>query len=326
MAITAREYLKALPIIFLILAYGWIKTMRDRSCIHIFGEVLFDHFPDGSRVLGGAPFNVAWHLQAFGQSPNFISRIGSDAPGQEVTALMDTWGMSRDNLQTDPEHPTGNVQVLIHDGEPHYEIASDSAYDFIATDSLRPEMTKGILYHGSLAVRQPVSHGALQAVKARHKGKIFIDANLRPPWWQTETLLPLLANVDWIKLNQAELTALCPGQVGLETTMLAFCEQYSVGTLIVTRGEEGAIAYNYKGRQGFITVKPPISTVVVDTVGAGDAFAAVLLLGLSKNWPLTLTLERAQVFASALVGRRGATVSDSAFYHIFNEQWGLTSL
>jgi len=34
--------------------------------IGIFGEVLFDQFPDGQQVLGGAPFNVAWHLQAFG--------------------------------------------------------------------------------------------------------------------------------------------------------------------------------------------------------------------------------------------------------------------
>ena len=32
----------------------------------IFGEVLFDTFPDGTAVLGGAPFNVAWHLQGFG--------------------------------------------------------------------------------------------------------------------------------------------------------------------------------------------------------------------------------------------------------------------
>ena len=42
----------------------------------IFGEVLFDRFPDGSVVLGGAPFNVAWHLQAFGRAPLFISTGG----------------------------------------------------------------------------------------------------------------------------------------------------------------------------------------------------------------------------------------------------------
>jgi len=33
--------------------------MNNNHPIHVFGEVLFDHFPDGSRILGGAPFNVA---------------------------------------------------------------------------------------------------------------------------------------------------------------------------------------------------------------------------------------------------------------------------
>jgi len=63
--------------------------MNNNPIFHILDEVLFDHFPDGSRVLGGAPFNVAWHLQAFGQSPRFISRIGDDQAGHEIAALMD---------------------------------------------------------------------------------------------------------------------------------------------------------------------------------------------------------------------------------------------
>jgi fructokinase len=48
----------------------------------IFGEVLFDNFPD-KQVLGGAPFNVAWHLQGFGDNPLFISRVGDDSRGRE---------------------------------------------------------------------------------------------------------------------------------------------------------------------------------------------------------------------------------------------------
>lgn len=296
----------------------------NNPLFHIFGEVLFDHFPDGSRVLGGAPFNAAWHLQAFGQTPNFISRVGNDVPGQEIIELMDTWGMSCESLQTDDKHPTGSVKVFIRDGEPHYEIVADCAYDFISVDSLKLKPTQGILYHGSLAVRNPVSYAALQSVKSRHEGKIFIDVNLRPPWWRTETLLPLLAEADWIKLNEDELITLCSGHGGLETAMLAFCQRYDVETLIVTRGRKGAIICN--NCQEFVTVNPPVSTTVVDTVGAGDAFAAIVLLGLSKSWPLALTLERAQAFASALVGRRGATVDDRDFYRSFGEQWEVATL
>jgi fructokinase len=259
-------------------------TMINNQPIHIFGEVLFDHFPDGSRVLGGAPFNVAWHLQAFGQSPRFISRIGNDPAGLEIAALMDAWGMNREALQIDGEHPTGSVRVLISGGEPHYEIVTDRAYDFIEGEFLKEQNTQGILYHGSLAVRNPVAREALQAAKTRHQGKVFIDVNLRSPWWDTLTLRPLLGDADWVKLNEDELAVLCPESAGLEAAMLEFCELFDLETLVVTRGEKGAVACDKQQR--FVAVKPPVVIAVVDTVGAGYAFAALLLLGLIKQWPL----------------------------------------
>ena len=294
--------------------------MSNNQPIHVFGELLFDHFPDGSRVPGGAPFNVAWHLQAFGQSPRFISRIGNDPAGLEIAALMDVWGMSREALQIDSEHPTGRVRVLIQDGEPHYEIVADCAYDFIDGALLETKNTRGILYHGSLAVRNPASRAALQTIKDRHQGKVFIDVNLRPPWWEPGMLQPLLDDADWVKLNEDELAVLSPESAGLEAAMLEFCELFDLETLVVTRGEAGAVACDRQ--QHFVAVKPPESIAVVDTVGAGDAFAALLLLGLSRHWPLETTLERAQAFACAMVGRRGATVADRAFYRAFSEQWG----
>jgi fructokinase len=294
--------------------------MSNNEPLHIFGEVLFDHFPDGSRVLGGAPFNVAWHLQAFGQSPRFISRVGNDPEGLEIAALMDAWDMSREALQIDGKHPTGSVRVMISDDEPHYEIAEDCAYDFIDEALLEGKDTQGILYHGSLAIRNPVARAALKAIKSRHQGKIFIDVNLRPPWWGPLTLLPLLDDANWVKLNEDELDLLCPESAGLEAAMLDFCELYDLETLVVTRGEEGAVACD-RQQQHFVAVKPPESIAVVDTVGAGDAFAAVLLLGLSKQWPLETTLERAQAFACAVVGKRGATVADKEFYSAFNASW-----
>lgn len=293
--------------------------MSNQHLIHIFGEVLFDHFPDGSRVLGGAPFNVAWHLQAFGLSPRFISRIGDDDAGREIAELMAGWGISRTALQIDHAHPTGSVRVLIEDGEPHYDIVADSAYDFIDANLIGDQHTQGILYHGSLALRNPQSRMGLQAVKAHHQGKVFVDVNVRPPWWERELLESLLFDADWVKLNEAELATLWPQARNLEEAMQNFCAAFDLETLIVTRGDKGAIACNQQ--QHFASVEPAASTAVVDTVGAGDAFAAVLLLGQHRQWPLEATLQRAQAFASALVGRRGATVADREFYRGFIEHW-----
>ncbi|MGR8940487.1 MAG: carbohydrate kinase family protein [Gammaproteobacteria bacterium] len=297
--------------------------MPDHSRIHIFGEVLFDHFPDGSRVLGGAPFNVAWHLQALGQSPRLISRIGADPEGREIAQWMREWGMRADALQTDPAHPTGSVQISIAHGEPHYDIVTDCAYDFIDRSPLAAQTSEGILYHGSLALRNPVARAALHTVKFRHRGKIFIDVNLRPPWWEPDILLPLLRDADWIKLNEDELSKLCPGHADLETAMLAFFAEHDLETLFVTRGAEGALVYDR--RNEWLAVKPAETANVVDTVGAGDAFAAILLLGLAEAWPLSTTLECAQAFACALVERRGATVTDQAFYRAFADSWNIAS-
>lgn len=293
--------------------------MSNNEILHIFGEVLFDHFPDGSRVPGGAPFNVSWHLQAFGQSPRFISRIGSDPAGHEIAALMDAWGMTREALQIDDKHPTGSIQPMLSDGELHYEIVENCAFDFIDEALLEEGNTQGILYHGSLAARNPIARAALQAIKASHQGKVFIDANLRPPWWDPLTLLPLLDDADWVKLNEDELAVLCPESDGLEAAMLSFCELFDLETLIVTRSEEGAVACDSSRK--FVDLKSPEISTAIDTVGADEAFAAILLLGLSRQWPLKTTLERAQSFACAVAGRRGATIADKEFYHTFGEQW-----
>jgi fructokinase len=285
----------------------------------IFGEVLFDHFPDGSRVLGGAPFNVAWHLQAFGLAPQFISRVGNDVEGQEIIELMTAWNMSLDSLQHDNQHPTGSVQVHIEHGEPHYDIVENSGYDFISADLLSHSATQGILYHGSLALRNPVSRAALNVLKAQHQGKIFIDINLRAPWWQKDDLLPLLHDAHWVKLNEHELAEFYHAP-DLMSASKQFAEQFNLEILFVTCGAQGAIAWHNLEQQLF-SIKPTANIQVVDTVGAGDAFASVLLLGLTRQWAIQDTLERAQTFASEIVCRRGATVADKTFYQGIVEQW-----
>src|ERR1043165_1777468 len=103
----------------------------------VFGEVLFDEFPDGSTRLGGAPLNVAWHLRGFGLDPLIVTRIGEDALGglaleRMRAAMIDTRG-----VQVDETRPTGRASVLQADGEgPEFEIPGEQAYDFIDRDLL----------------------------------------------------------------------------------------------------------------------------------------------------------------------------------------------
>ena len=292
--------------------------MSDRQSIYIFGEVLFDHFPDGNRVLGGAPFNVAWHLQAFGQSPRIVSRVGSDAEGAQVRAAMEDWGLATDDLQTDPVRPTGRVAVSFDEGEPSYDIVADCAYDNIEPITAAPCQ---LLYHGSLAARSASSAGALRQLRASGPQTVFVDVNLRTPWWQAGTVHELLLGAHWVKLNSDEL-ALLAGNATSADPESDFLQRYALQGLLVTHGARGAELLLANGER--LQVAPMANNEVVDTVGAGDAFAAVMLLGLLNDWAMPVVLERAQQFAGALVGRRGATVNDRGFYQKFSRQWQLT--
>jgi fructokinase len=291
----------------------------DNNRIRIFGEVLFDHFPDGSCVLGGAPFNVAWHLQAFAQRPCFISRVGQDPLGDAIQTAMHDWHMDLSGLQRDRAHPTGTVQVSIEQGEPSYAIVPEQAYDFITVNEPTPKNHHGVLYHGTLALRHEVSRQTLDALKAQHRGKLFMDVNLREPWWTRSDVLALVNDADWVKLNDHELQALQSGPGDLKSGMRRFLKEHKLEGLVVTRGKHGASAINAAGES--VDVTPAQSLPVVDTVGAGDAFASVLMLGIQLGWPLQLSMERAQSFASELIGRRGATVQEIHFYQPFVQSW-----
>jgi fructokinase len=285
--------------------------MTDDS-LCIFGEVLFYHFPDGRRVLGGAPFNVAWHLQAFGQAPAFVSRVGADAEGRSVREAMLRWGMRTDLLQTDAELPTGRVTVSLDGGEPKFDIEKPSAWDAIATES--PPPACALFYHGTLAMRGQSAGAAADIIRAGKPNIIFLDVNLRPPWWHRHQVEELLGQAHWVKLSQAELEEL-HGQADAASFMRA----HAIEGLVLTRGAAGAEIVT-AGGDGAVA-RPADRSNVVDTVGAGDAFASVMILGLIEDWPIALSAVRAQEFATAIVGNRGATVSDPDFYRTFLAAW-----
>ena len=294
--------------------------MCNKSAPIIFGEVLYDCFPDGASVLGGAPFNVAWHCQAFGLQPLFISRVGNDSLGKQVQAAMLNWGMKTEGIQIDSDHPTGRVDVSFSNNEPSYDIVENSAWDFITNDELPKFNKESLLYHGSLALRNSVAAQSLETIKQEKLKPTFVDINLRSPWWKKSSINNIMQNIQYLKINEDELNLIVSGKQTTENKARFLLSDLQLDLIVVTLGAAGAIAIDHSK---ICMVQPEKSIEVVDTVGAGDAFTSVLLLGLTKSWPIQKTIDRAQQFASQVVGLRGATTQDIKFYQPFIENWSL---
>lgn len=290
----------------------------------IFGEVLFDQFAGGESVLGGAPFNVAWHLKGFGLSPLLLSRVGDDDLGRQILAAMQNWHMDCAAMQVDAEHATGTVQVALHDGQPDFDIVADVAYDYIDASicqTLQDGTPPGVIYHGSLALRSEQSRQTLAALKSTLQVPVFLDVNLRPPWWQPQVLSALIQGVQSLKLNDHEILQLS-SDLDSDATLLQRAQymqdKYQVTNIILTRGAQGALLLDQQTSTQATAVDVPH---MVDTVGAGDGFSAVALYGLLHGWPAQKILKLATDFAARICGLRGAITQDQHFYKDAMQQW-----
>jgi fructokinase len=291
----------------------------------ILGEVLFDRFSDGIEVLGGAPFNVAWHLKGFGLAPLFISRVGDDDAGRKVLEAMERWDLDQTGIRVDSTYPTGAVDISFVGNDHRFDILPDQAYDHISWDQVSSlsQLGVGLLYQGTLIMRTQHMRNLLMEMHNQVDLPVFVDLNLRAPWWRQEALNPLLNRATWVKVNKEELDVVADGlgcpREDVELVAASVAALTGISLLIVTFGQEGAMAVSLQGET--FTVAPEEADHVVDTVGAGDAFSSVVILGLLCDWPLEITMRRAQEFASQIVKQRGATSLDAALYRRMLDRW-----
>lgn len=286
----------------------------------IFGEVLWDVFAPGREVPGGAPFNVARHLRGLGFEPCLITRVGEDARGRALRELIERFGLDPRGLQVDPVRPTGTAEVVSEAGHAHFTLPGATAYDAIdAAAATQAARGGALLYHGTLAAREPTSQAALHALVALGMPR-FVDLNLRAPYWTPEAARALAAGAAWLKLNAEELDQLAPGGLaeGLARAAHALRVDWPVDEVIVTRSEAGA-AWFADGAEADVPGAPVAE--FVDPVGAGDAFSSVWIAGILSGWRPEDMLARATAFAAAVCGIRGAVPGDDRFYAPFLEAW-----
>ena len=284
-----------------------------------FGEILWDVFPSGKHA-GGAPFNVAAHLAQIGASSALISSIGRDELGDEILAVARHKNVNVDFVtRARIGMPTGTAIVTIDQrGNAAYELVQPVAWDEITVspEALTAVSQARALIYGSLAGRSPYNLLQLDQL-LQVKGPVkFFDVNLRRPFADPALVMRLAKQADVLKLNDEEAGQLAAyvrtGTMAHDTArderaIARACETLASATnvtrICVTAGDKGAAFWD----SGNLTIAPAPHVEVKDTVGAGDAFMAGLMVGLTKGADTRKMLEDAARLGAFVASHDGAT-------------------
>lgn len=284
-----------------------------------FGEILWDCLPSG-RHAGGAPFNVSAHLAQLGVSAALISCIGRDPLGDEILQVAKDKGVNTKFIQRARLGlETGTVLVTLDaSANASYELVQPAAWDEIevSDEALEAVSRARALIYGSLAGRSKYNLQQLDRLLGAKGPMKFLDVNLRPPFADPALVFELAQRADVIKLNDDEVGRLVSwantGEMTTNTPRTAealteacrtLAEKTGTARICVTRAAEGAALWDGNS----LVCAPAPKVEVRDTVGAGDAFMAGLMVGLTSGTDTRKTLENACRLGAYVASHHGAT-------------------
>ena len=251
---------------------------------------------------------------------SLLSAVGQDSLGDEILEVAQHKGV---NVQFVGRAriglPTGAVVATVDAmGNATYELVQPVAWDEIIVSAKAVEaVTKAdALIFGSLASRSPYNLEQLDRLLALKGPLKFFDVNLRPPFADPKRIVELAARADVIKLNHDEVGQIAswlrtgeatPNPPGNADAVAEACAALSEATktprICVTMGAAGAALWD---RSTLVCVPAP-KVVVKDTVGAGDAFMAGVMVGLTRGADTQTVLETACRLGAIVASHDGAT-------------------
>lgn len=285
------------------------------------GEALFDCFPDGRKVLGGAPLNVAFHahqllnrLSIDGEG-RVVTSVGDDADGRAIAEHLNGGnGGPTAMLEIDSVHPTGTVVATPREDEVDYEIVREVAWDYLRWYPHLGDLAQqcDAVCFGTLAQRSPVSRETIRRFvsEARQALRLF-DVNLRQDYYSREVIESSCSLATLVKCNREELPLIHrmffgESNASLEDLAEHLRSHFDLDAWILTRGKRGTQAM---ARSGLIDAAPVSYPPVVnaDPIGAGDGCAAAILVGLLLKKPWEEILALANRVGAWIASRPGAT-------------------
>lgn len=309
------------------------------SCL-VIGEALIDEIAgrDGltRRLPGGSMLNVAIGLRHLDRTVRLVTDLGLDSDGQILTSYADENGLEL-WLPSDEErnHPTSVAHAsVLENGQVYYDL--DFSWDIQDTPlSGACKLDLEVLNPRSVAFGSFPCHIDPGAQKVRHwiehlrpTATIFYDPNVRKALASKTPALreqmqkdveELITMSDVVKVSEKDLRYLYGYGVNPDATVRRWLTK-GPSLIALTQGQYGATMYSIFG----IVIHIPAPHVnVVDTVGAGAAFFAALIDGLSRisldgaeyrNNLQTISLTNLQTLGAYAATAGAISVSHSGSY------------
>ncbi|MSS12670.1 sugar kinase [Bifidobacterium tsurumiense] len=271
------------------------------------------------RQMAGAEFNVAIGVQRQGHSVSYVTTLGNDWQGDLIVDYMNGIGFDTTGIRRMDGAATGyQLKVRSSDGEPKviYFRAGSAAsqttpdiVDGLSFDGLKVLHVTGIF--SALTDKTYETVERLIDTAKQHGALVTFDPNPRPTLWDSEQSMIEATNKLAAKAD-VFMPGLSEGRLfsGLEDPR-AIADYYmdmGVSKVIIKLGAEGSVLFERDaGGNRLETVVPSFVVEVVDTVGAGDGFAAGVITGLLEGLDDEHLLERANAVGAIQV----TSVSDS---------------
>lgn len=273
-----------------------------------FGEIIFDVYPE-SICLGGAPLNFAAHAVRAGAKAALVSAVGKDELGKNALEQIKGYGVETEHIAVSSKLPTGRCDVSLNEsGVPTYTIAENVAWDEIEFPRNCGECDAVVF--GTLALRNGHNRRSLRQMLSAVKCKeVFVDVNIRPPFYSKESICTALENATILKISDEDMRYVLQTAFGEtagteEGIRKITAEFKNIKRAVVTLGENGSFAYETETDK--IYTCGAIKTRVVSTVGAGDSFGATFLVNYLAGEGIENCLKKAAEVSAWVVSREGA--------------------
>ncbi|MCC7264747.1 MAG: carbohydrate kinase family protein [Candidatus Latescibacteria bacterium] len=255
---------------------------------------------------GGCAANTATCLRKLEVASGVVGMVGRDAGGDFVERDLQSKGVDTAGLRRSEQLATSETVILPVTGDDRRYVHTFGANaGFRVEDISREQIAAArVLYVGGYLILPGFDPAAFRALLAFARAQgvyTVLDVVVTEGGGGWESLAAVLPEVDYFTPNNHEAQVLTG-----ETDPLAQAQRLLVagcGAAIITQGERGALL----ARSGQVLELPAFGLPMVDGSGAGDAFAAGLIAGLVRDWPLRECLRLASAIGASACTKLGCT-------------------